>query len=155
MRTIVTSFVCFMLLAILSQPANGTEKDSEPVEQTCKAARDLGCRSVELVPPDQWPLLKTYGLICALTPSHLFVRGMNNRNHWDECLTKMRKAIDDSADAGFPNVITFTGYAPDGQDLAAFGDRIEFFAVTLVPIFSAKCGLHNTVLGFKQRTGKS
>jgi hydroxypyruvate isomerase len=34
---------------------------------------------------------------------------MNNPLHWDECLTKMREAIDVTAEAGFKNVITFTG----------------------------------------------
>ncbi len=80
------------------------------LDKFCQIARDLGCKSIELVPPENWPTLKKYGLACALVSSHLFVRGMNNPLHWDECLTAMEKAIDDASAAGFKSVITFTGY---------------------------------------------
>jgi hydroxypyruvate isomerase len=81
------------------------------IEQTCRVAKQLGCKSVELVEPKDWPTLSKYGLVCALTPSHLFIDGMNNPRYQPMCLEKMRKAIDASAAAGFPNVITFTGSA--------------------------------------------
>jgi len=81
------------------------------VEKTCRIAKQLGCKSVELVEPKDWPTLKKYGLVCALTTSHLFIEGMNNPQYQPMCIEKMRKAIDDSAAAGFPNVITFTGSA--------------------------------------------
>lgn len=79
----------------------------------CRIARQLGCKSVELVAPKHWPLLKEHGLVCALAGSHWFDKGMNNPKYHDMCLDKMRKAIDDCAQLGFPNVITFTGLAED------------------------------------------
>lgn len=87
------------------------------LDETCRIAAGLGCQSVELVEPQHWPVLKKHGLICALTPAHMFIRGMNNPAHWNECLDSLRKAIDASAAAGFPNVITFTGLA----DTTAYG----------------------------------
>ncbi len=81
------------------------------IEKTCRIARELGCRSVELVEPEHWPLLKKYGLVCALANSHWFDKGMNNPKYHPMCLAKMRAAIDICADFGFPNVITFTGLA--------------------------------------------
>ena len=48
------------------------------LEQTCVAAKRLGCKSVELVPPAQWDVLKKHGLQCAVAGSHLFMQGMNN-----------------------------------------------------------------------------
>jgi len=81
------------------------------VEKTCQVAKELGCKSVELVEPKDWPTLKKYGLVCALTPSHLFIKGMNNPEYQPMCIGKMRKAIEASSAAGFPNVITFTGSA--------------------------------------------
>lgn len=81
------------------------------VEQTCRVAKRLGCRSVELVAPEHWPTLKKYGLQCALAGSHLFVQGMNNPEYQPMCIEMMRKRIDQCADAGVPAVITFTGYA--------------------------------------------
>jgi hydroxypyruvate isomerase len=79
-------------------------------EQTARIAKELGCVSVELINPTHWPMLKKHGLVCAIASSHLFVQGMNNPDHWEMCIAKMRAAIDACAEFGFPNVITFTGY---------------------------------------------
>jgi len=84
-------------------------KDHWDVEQTARVARDIGLRSVELVDPQHWPMLKKYGLACAIAGSHGFVKGMNNPGHWPECLDILSKRIDVAAEAGVPSVITFTG----------------------------------------------
>jgi hydroxypyruvate isomerase len=84
-------------------------KDHWDVEQTARVAKELGCRSVELVDPQHWPTLKKYGLTCAIAGSHGFVKGMNNSKHWAECVDIITKRIDAGADAGVTNVITFTG----------------------------------------------
>lgn len=80
------------------------------IEKMCQVAKSLGCVSIELVPPSEWPILKKHGLICAIAGSHLFVKGMNNPKYQPMCIDKMRTAIDNCAEAGFPNVITFTGF---------------------------------------------
>lgn len=102
------------------------------VEQTCRIARDLGCRSVELVEPKDWPTLKKYGLICALHSSHGFDQGMNNPKYRPACLAKLRESIDACAEYRFPNVITFTGFREDIPDDA---------------------GLRNCVAGYKKIVG--
>lgn len=73
------------------------------------ACGQLGLKSIELVGPDQWPLLRKHGLICAMTPSHGITKGLNRLENHDQCLAAVRKSIDDSAAAGFPNAITFSG----------------------------------------------
>jgi hydroxypyruvate isomerase len=83
------------------------------VEKTCQIAKQLGCKSVELVEPKHWPMLKKYGLVCAIAGSHWFDKGMNNPKYHEMCLAKLRQAIDACAKFGFPNVITFTGLAED------------------------------------------
>lgn len=83
------------------------------IEKTCQIARQLGCKSVELIEPEDWPALKKYGLACAIAGSHWFEKGMNNPKYHEMCLGKMRDAIDACADFGCPNVITFTGLAED------------------------------------------
>ena len=83
------------------------------LERTCRIARQLGCRSVELVEPKDWPMLRKYGLVCAIAGSHWFDKGMNNPKYHEMCLGKMREAIDACTEFGFPNVITFTGLAED------------------------------------------
>src|SRR5947209_8259607 len=86
------------------------------VEEMCRVARRLGCVSVELVDPKDWPTLRKHDLVCAIAPSHWFDQGMNNPKYHEMCLGKMRKAIDACAAHGFPNVITFTGYREDIPD---------------------------------------
>jgi hydroxypyruvate isomerase len=81
------------------------------VEQICQIAKELGCKTLGLIEPEDWPILKKHGLVCGLTSSHLFVQGMNNPAYQPMCIEKIRKSIDNNAEAGFPNVITFTGFA--------------------------------------------
>src|SRR4051794_9399764 len=43
--------------------------DRWDLERTCQVTRDLGCQSVEIVPPDQWKILRKYDLTCAIAPN--------------------------------------------------------------------------------------
>jgi hydroxypyruvate isomerase len=81
-----------------------------PVEELAGHAARMGIKSVELVAPEYWPALKKLGLTCAMTPSHGFAKGFAHKEEHAECLEVLRKGIDDSAEAGFPNVITFSGF---------------------------------------------
>ena len=102
------------------------------VEETCRIAKELGCRSVELVEPKDWPTLKKYGLVCAIHSSHGFDQGMNNPAYQEMCLAKLRDSIDACAENRFPNVITFTGFREDIPD---------------------DVGLRNCVAGYKKVIG--
>jgi hydroxypyruvate isomerase len=86
------------------------------IEQMCQVARQLGCVSVELVDPKDWPALRSHGLICAIALSHWFDKGMNNPKYQEMCIAKIRTAIDACAANGFPNVLTFTGFREDIPD---------------------------------------
>ena len=102
------------------------------IEQMAKVARGLGCHSVELCDPKEWPTLKKFGLTCAIAGSHGFVQGMNNPKYQPHCLEILRTRIDQCAAAGVPNVITFTGMRED------------------IP---ADVGMDNCVNGYKQIVG--
>ncbi len=86
------------------------------IERTCQIARQLGCKSIELVDPRYWPTLRKYGLVCALTGSHGFEKGMNNPEYHDMCLKELQDSIDACSQYGFPNVITFTGFRENIPD---------------------------------------
>ncbi len=79
------------------------------VEDLAKNSARIGLKSVELIGPDHWPTIKRHGLICAMSPSHPLHKGLNHKDNWDECLAKIKTSIEQSAEAGFPNVITFSG----------------------------------------------
>jgi hydroxypyruvate isomerase len=83
-------------------------------DTACQVARELGCVSLELVAPEDWPTLKKHGLICAISPNGMpgapFMKGFNNPAYHEEVITRTKKAIEQTADAGFPSVIAFTGF---------------------------------------------
>jgi len=85
------------------------KRTNTDLDQFTAACAKMGIKSIELTRPEQWPTLKKHGLICAMTPSHSIPKGLNRIGNHDECLGKIRKGIDDSAAAGFPNVITLSG----------------------------------------------
>jgi hydroxypyruvate isomerase len=94
------------------------------LDRMCQVTRDLGVDAVEIVAPQDWGILKKYGLKCALTPNGMpgmpFVKGFNNRLYHDEVVARTTEMIDATADAGFPNVIAFTGYKwRDAEDPAS------------------------------------
>jgi hydroxypyruvate isomerase len=95
------------------------------MEKTCQIAKTLGCKSIELVDPKHWNLLKKNGLVCALASSHGFEQGMNNPKYQPMCLEKMKSSIDACAEYGFPNVITFTGFRENIPDDVGLKNCVE------------------------------
>ncbi len=80
-----------------------------PLDELAAAAARLGLVSVELLDPKDFETVTRHGLSCAMVNSHRIERGLNDPANWDECLGKIRTAIEAAAAAGFPNVITFSG----------------------------------------------
>jgi hydroxypyruvate isomerase len=90
------------------------------IEKMCQVAKELGCKSIELVGPNDFATLKKHGLVCALapngTPDPPFVKSFNNPKYHDMVITKTRETIDACAEYNFPSVIAFTGYREDIPD---------------------------------------
>ena len=88
--------------------------DKWDLEKTCQVAKELGCGSIELTEPSQWPTLKKHGLTCAIAPNGMpgapFMKGLNNPRYHDEVIARTTEMIDACAAAGVPAVIAFTGY---------------------------------------------
>lgn len=123
------------------------------LDELCRTAKQLGCRSIELVQPEHWPTLQKHGLTCAISPSHLFVQGMNNPKYQPMCLELLRKRIDQSADAGVPTVITFTGYAQESGPPADGANPDLSQLPPNRPVIDPDEGIRNCVAGFKKVVG--
>jgi len=95
------------------------------LEELCRHAVAMGIKSVELVDPQDWPILKKYGLICAMANSHGLVRGFNDKANHDWCIDKIKTAVDACAEAGFPNVITFSGFRNGIPDDVGLENTVE------------------------------
>jgi hydroxypyruvate isomerase len=97
-----------------------------PVEDLARGAAAIGLKSVELVAPSDWPILKQHGLTCAIASSHGFVKGWNDKANWDFCTEKITAAVNAAADFGCPSVITFSGMRgelPAGSEGDEIGKR--------------------------------
>jgi sugar phosphate isomerase/epimerase len=88
--------------------------DRWDLEHQAQVAKQLGCQSVELLGPDAFDVLQRHELVCAITsngmPGAPFATGLNNPRYQDEVIARTKEVIDANAEAGFPNVIAFTGY---------------------------------------------
>ena len=115
------------------------------LDTMCRVAKDLGCGSIELTTPDQWPTLKKHGLTCALAangmPGAPFMKGLNNPRYHDEVIARTTETIDACAAAGFPAVIAFNGYKWRDADDPTSGE------------ISAEEGAANCVAGLKRLAG--
>jgi hydroxypyruvate isomerase len=115
------------------------------LERTCQVARQLGCLSVEIVPPDDWAVLRRHNLTCAIAPNGMpgmpFVRGFNNPRYHEEVIGHTRRAIDACAAGGVPNVIAFSGYKWRDADNPRSGE------------ISRQEGADNCVRGLRQVVG--
>lgn len=82
-----------------------------PLEDLCKAAKDIGLSSIELLGPEEWPTLKKYGLTCAMPwgAGKGIVDGWNNPQLHDELLASFEDVIPKAANAGLEKIITFSG----------------------------------------------
>ncbi len=80
-----------------------------PLEELAAAAKAMGLESIEILGPEAFPTLQEHGLSCAMTNSHGIPKGINDPANHEACLEAITVAIDATADAGFPNVITFSG----------------------------------------------
>ncbi|HVX11492.1 MAG TPA: TIM barrel protein [Pirellulales bacterium] len=97
------------------------------IDEMCRMAKQLGCVSIELADPKDWPTIKKHGLVCAIATSHGFEKGMNNPEHHEMCLEKIRTSIDACAEYGFPNVITFTGFRENIPDDVGLANCVKGF----------------------------
>lgn len=82
-----------------------------PLEDLCKAAKDIGLSSIELLGPDDWPTLKKYGLTCAMPQgAGLGIeRGFNDPSLHDELVKSYEVVIPKIAEAGYSQIICFSG----------------------------------------------
>jgi hydroxypyruvate isomerase len=81
------------------------------LDDLCKAAKDIGIASIELVGPEEWPTLQKYGLTSALPwgAGKGITEGFNNPALHDELIKSYESVIPKVAAAGYKQIICFSG----------------------------------------------
>jgi len=82
-----------------------------PLEDLCRASKEMGIASVELQGPDEWPTLQKHGLTCAMAngAGMGIEKGWNRREHHEKLLESYLAVIPKVAAAGLTNLICFSG----------------------------------------------
>jgi hydroxypyruvate isomerase len=81
-------------------------------EDTCRAAAQAGVKGYDLIGPNDWPMLKKYGLIPTMYPpgpGGNITDGINRKESHESLEKRMHAAIDESAANGIPNIIALSG----------------------------------------------
>lgn len=90
-----------------------------PLEELVAAAAGMGLQSVELLGPKDFPVLKKHGLTCAMVSNPVAKAGdvtvggiphaWNRLEYHDALVAAYEAQIRATAEAGFPNLIVFSG----------------------------------------------
>ncbi|WP_420146613.1 hydroxypyruvate isomerase family protein [Spirosoma sp.] len=82
-----------------------------PLEDFCKAVKEMGITGIDLLSPNDWPVLKKYGLTCSMPQGagKGIPDGFNNPKLHDELVASYEAIFPKLKEAGFNKVICFSG----------------------------------------------
>lgn len=92
------------------------------LEDLCRNAKEMGILSVELLGEREWPVVKQFGLTCAVAngPGGI-TEGWNRPANHDRLVRESERLLPLIKEAGLPNMIVFSGNRagmPDDEGLA-------------------------------------
>ena len=79
------------------------------LEELAAAAASMGLAGIDLLRPEDFPVVQKHNLVCTMTSSHSIEKGLNDPANHDICLEAINQGIEANAKAGFRNVICFSG----------------------------------------------
>ena len=85
------------------------------VDELAQAAATIGLKSVELLEPEEWPVLEKYGLVCAMPFGPIIdgkdrlTDGFNEPENHEWLIPMYTERIREVAEAGYKRVICFSG----------------------------------------------
>ena len=116
-----TAIAPSILARMESAPSAGRLKQSVsywpygriPLPQFARECKRIGLVAVDLLQPEEWPVVKDAGLVCSMGyPSKrrdFLTRGFNNPANHDLLVDEIEKTLPMAAQAGVPNVIAMFG----------------------------------------------
>ena len=89
-----------------------------PLEVLAAVSARLGLAGIDVVHPKDWPILEKHGLVSTMTPcmerGYDIANGLNKRENHEGHLQLVKERIDASAEAGFRNILVFSGNREEG-----------------------------------------
>lgn len=92
------------------------------LEELCAHAAAIGMHGIDLLGPEDWPVVQRHGLICAMANGPGGIpKGWNRVEHHDELVAGSEELLPKVKEAGLPNMVVFSGNRdglPDDEGLA-------------------------------------
>ncbi|HEU4629735.1 MAG TPA: TIM barrel protein, partial [Gemmatimonadaceae bacterium] len=86
---------------------------SIPLPELCRAAREMGLAGIDLLQPEDWPVVRDAGLVCSMgyptARDDFIATGFNDRANHPMLLRELEATIPRAAREGVPNVIAMFG----------------------------------------------
>ncbi len=85
--------------------------NSTPLEELADRAKDLGLASIELLDPDEWPVVLKRGLTCAVSNGSALgiTKGFNDPRNHDKLYHDFQQIIPRAREYGIEKIICFSG----------------------------------------------
>jgi hydroxypyruvate isomerase len=80
-----------------------------PLDKLATEAVKIGYKSIELLTPEQYKIVKPFGLTCAMVKCKSIPDGLNRKENHDWIEKELRQHIEFAAAEGLPNVICMSG----------------------------------------------
>jgi hydroxypyruvate isomerase len=97
------------------------------LEELCIVAKDIGIKAIDLVEPKDWPMLKKHGLdssMCTFAGISL-TEGWNDKQYHAALIKKYTEQIELVANAGYKNLICFSGNRKGMDDVTGMKNCAE------------------------------
>lgn len=89
----------------------------QSLEELCAVAKEIGLESVELLGPEEWPVVQKLGLTCAMAAGPSGISdGWNRIADHSGLIERSEKRLAEIANAGLPNMIVFSGNRREMSD---------------------------------------
>ena len=100
-----------------------------PLPELCRAAKQIGLAGIDLLQPDDWPVVQENGLVCSMgypTKRNDFIAtGFNDRANHAMLLRELEQTIPLAAKQGVPNVIAMFGNRKGKSDAEGAAACVE------------------------------
>src|SRR5262249_40467147 len=84
--------------------------NSIPLEKLAAAAKPMGYQSIELISPEEFKVVKKFGLTCAVMRCASGInKGLNRKENHEKIVRELLDDIDFAVAEGLPNVLTMSG----------------------------------------------
>jgi hydroxypyruvate isomerase len=97
-----------------------------PIRDFCRAVSGLGLTAIDLLMPDEWPVVREFGLVCSMGSGlgGTIADGLNDPANHEAIVGGLTKGIPEAARHGVPNVITFFGNRRGRADAEAIDHSV-------------------------------